>query len=131
MQKIKEKMKTITITLKKKWFDMILSGKKKEEYREVKDYWMKRIANVKGCGTGYNFTILRDMGFNFTKQVFDRIIFKNGYSKSAPMIEIECKGVVVDTGKKKWGAPNYRTFVFKLGKIIKTENIKIIDDVDI
>ena len=31
------------LTLKKYWFDMIKSGIKKEEYREIKDYWVKRL----------------------------------------------------------------------------------------
>ena len=26
----------LTLSIKKKWFDMILSGEKKEEYREIK-----------------------------------------------------------------------------------------------
>jgi hypothetical protein len=111
--------KTLHLTLKKKWFDMIKSGVKKEEYREVKAYWMKRIAGLDGCGTGYNFTILRDAGFNFERHIFDTIIFHNGYGKNAPKFEIECKSVVVDQGKKKWGAPDYRVFVLKLGEIIQ------------
>ena len=32
----------LPLTLNKKWFDMILSGVKKEEYREIKPYWIKR-----------------------------------------------------------------------------------------
>ena len=36
-------MKTLHLTLKKKWFDMIASGKKKEEYREIKPYWFERL----------------------------------------------------------------------------------------
>lgn len=116
-------MKTLTLTLKKKWFDMILSGEKKEEYREVKDYWMKRIANIKGCGTSYNYTIIRDHGFNSIQYPFDTIVFKNGYAKNAPSIEIESKGVIVDVGKKEWGAPDYRVFVLYLGNIIRVENI--------
>lgn len=35
-------MKILHLTLKKKWFDMIASGEKKEEYREIKPYWEKR-----------------------------------------------------------------------------------------
>lgn len=117
-------MKILHLTLKKKWFDMILSGKKKEEYREVKEYWMKRIAGIEGCGTNYNFQLLCVAGFNETKQIFDKIVFKNGYSKAAPEFTIECKGVIVDQGKKQWGAPDYRTFVLKLGKILETKNCK-------
>ena len=30
-------MKTLTLSLKKQWFDMIKSGEKKEEYREIKE----------------------------------------------------------------------------------------------
>ena len=35
------------LTLKKQWFDMIASGEKKEEYREIKDYWWMRLVQ---CG---------------------------------------------------------------------------------
>ncbi len=35
----------LPLVLKKKWFDMIASGEKREEYREVKPYWTKRIWN--------------------------------------------------------------------------------------
>lgn len=113
-------METLHLTLKKKWFDMILSGEKKEEYREVKDYWMKRLAGLDGCGTSYNFTILCN-NENKCKH-YDVIVFKNGYSKNAPTIKIECKGIEVKEGKKQWGAPNYRVFSIKLGKIIETSN---------
>lgn len=34
---------TLVLVLKKKWFDMIDSGIKKEEYREIKDYWIRRL----------------------------------------------------------------------------------------
>ena len=30
----------LTLPIKKKWFDMILSGEKKEEYREIKPYYV-------------------------------------------------------------------------------------------
>lgn len=35
----------LTIPIKKKWYDMILSGEKKEEYREIKPYWEVRFGN--------------------------------------------------------------------------------------
>jgi len=31
----------LTLPIKKKWFDMIASGEKKEEYREIKEYYEK------------------------------------------------------------------------------------------
>ena len=32
----------LTLPIKKKWFDMIKSGEKKEEYREIKPYYTSR-----------------------------------------------------------------------------------------
>lgn len=36
----------LTLPIKKKWFDMILSGEKKEEYREINDYYRVRFCNL-------------------------------------------------------------------------------------
>lgn len=55
---------------------------------------------------------------NQLQHPFDIIEFSNGYGLQVPKFTIECPGVLVDQGKKKWGAPNYRTFVLKLGDII-------------
>ena len=37
--------KTLHLVLKRKWWDMIASGEKKEEYREVCHYWARRLLN--------------------------------------------------------------------------------------
>ena len=39
-------MKILDLPLKAKWYEMIESGNKKEEYREIKKYWIGRLANV-------------------------------------------------------------------------------------
>ena len=36
-------MKTLTLPLKRKWFDLIKSGVKLEEYREINRYWIARL----------------------------------------------------------------------------------------
>jgi len=36
----------LILPIKKKWFDMILSGDKKEEYRDMKPFYDKRIENI-------------------------------------------------------------------------------------
>lgn len=33
----------LTFNIKKQWFDKIKSGEKTHEYREVKDYWFKKL----------------------------------------------------------------------------------------
>lgn len=42
----------LILPIKKKWFDMILSGEKKEEYREIKPYYESRLPK----NFGYFFT---------------------------------------------------------------------------
>ena len=77
----------ITLTLKKEWFDMIRSGKKKFEYREIKDYWVKRL-----CGSVFNDgeLPLRNVTLIMPYGV-DRIRFKNGYNSDSPQFVIEWK----------------------------------------
>ena len=38
----------LTLPIKGKWFEMILSGEKKEEYREIKPYYETRLQNLFG-----------------------------------------------------------------------------------
>ena len=40
-------MTDLILNVKKKWFDLIKSGKKTCEYREVKSYWTKRLSGKK------------------------------------------------------------------------------------
>ena len=39
----------LVLPIKKKWYDMILSGEKTEEYREIKSYYDSRFESVFGC----------------------------------------------------------------------------------
>lgn len=41
-------MKILDLPLKAKWYEMIESGNKKEEYREIKKYWIGRLAKCGG-----------------------------------------------------------------------------------
>ena len=38
----------LTLPIKKKWYDMILTGEKKEEYREIKDFYKGRLGGLAG-----------------------------------------------------------------------------------
>jgi len=106
-------MKILHLTLKKKWFDMILSGEKKEEYREPKQYWISR---------------LFDEGLLFyDHKEFDIIRFKNGYQKDAPQMDVEFKGTEYrghyEPLNYEWGAIKGKNYiVIKLGNIISTLN---------
>ena len=62
--------KVLHLTLHRKWFDEICSGRKMEEYREASHYWIRRIL--------YRY--------------FDEIRFVNGYGKDRPFIRVEWRG---------------------------------------
>lgn len=46
--------KTLFLTIKKEYFDAILSGEKTEEYRIVNTFYKSRIENKKYTQNGYN-----------------------------------------------------------------------------
>jgi len=102
----------LTLPIKKKWFDMIKSGEKKEEYREIKPYWFTRFINNIGGFYDENLVIHLAKG---------RVIFQNGYQKSAP--KIMCKvDITTGYGKEEWGAePNKLYYVLK---ILSVEEVK-------
>jgi hypothetical protein len=105
-------MEILHLTLKKKWFDMILSGEKKHEYREDKEYWRKR------------FLVPNTHPAVFTSKP-DTIRFTNGYGADKPSFDIECTGLRYGWGKKEWGGmENNLQFVISLGAILETRNIK-------
>jgi hypothetical protein len=88
---------TLHLTLKKKWFDMIASGEKKEEYRDIKPYWEVRLRARK----------------------YDTITFRNGYAKDAPTITVKLTGMTRGIGYEEWGAPKRTVFILHLGRVVK------------
>jgi hypothetical protein len=110
-------MKILHLTLKKKYFDMIASGVKKEEYRELKPYWVKRLAHEFKGHIGGDF-MDRHAVISYTFKDFDAVRFTNGYSKNAPSMLIGFEDIDIRTGKPEWGAvEGEKYFVISLGKI--------------
>lgn len=112
------------LPIKKKWFDMILSGEKKEEYREIKDYYFsrfQRLFNIK-----YNAQHTKILGKK--KNNLQTIIFRNGYSKNSREIETSCS-LRIENGKEEWGAEKGKEYfileIFDVKKRVKyCENCK-------
>lgn len=93
------------LTVKKKWFDMIASGWKTEEYREMKPYWKKRLQIA-----GTHPPVFKN---------FDLVEITNGYGKNKPKLVIECRGILATWGKPAWGGDDRNLqYVIKLGAII-------------
>ena len=108
----------LKLTLKKKWFDMILSGEKKEEYRATSLYWKRRFNNMY-----HSFGRTKPFMIKIKNKLYDPediiICFSNGYAKDRRQFKIECKNLLVDYGSQEWGAERYKQyFVLSLGKIL-------------
>lgn len=112
-------MNTLKLTLKKKWFDMIASGEKKEEYREIKPYWHDRLIKEVISEYTLNPTALTKQTVIFKE--FDFVEFTNGYGSDRPKLTLECKGICMGNAKPEW-SDNWQgdVFVISLGKIIAT-----------
>lgn len=115
--------KTLHLNLKKKWFDMILSGEKTEEYREIKEHWIKQLMNEpfnRMCKDLRDVIHSIDCCPNGSLMNFSSVTFSNGMAKNAPRFEIEFKGIEIETSNRsEWGAEeNIYYFIIKLGKVL-------------
>jgi len=93
-------MNTLKLTLKKKWFDMIASGMKREEYRTPGKWIMSRLEGKE----------------------YDAVEFSNGYGAHVPKVTVEYLGWHMGYGRKEWGGgltPGNPLAVISLGEIIK------------
>lgn len=90
----------LTLPIKKKWFDMICSGEKREEYRKITDYYGTRFRNVWGYAAYWGEP--------------HEIRFRNGYSKNSPSVIATCT-LSKKVGRPEWGAePGKRYFVLTI-----------------
>ena len=100
---LSEAKKVLTLTVSKQWFDMIVDGKKTEEYREIKPYWASRLVNQQAesgevCFDefgGYT-TVIGEPKY----KPFTHVLFINGYRKDSPRIEKEIGSITIGKPQK-------------------------------
>lgn len=123
------KKKVLTLTISKQWFDMILSGEKTEEYREIKPYWVARlfqnnsnIVDIRYLASGLAGRTDLLKGFIDTQRIvlkpFTHVLFINGYRKDSPRIEKEIESITIGKPKKglcpdKWLDTKFFVIKFK------------------
>lgn len=87
-------LNTVHLILRKKWYDMISSGQKREEYRAITPYWTKRLM-VKH---------------------YDTVTFHYGYTNRTMTYTII--DITEGIGVPQWGAENERVYIIRLGERI-------------
>lgn len=96
-------IRILHLTLHRVWFDAIALGVKREEFREVKPYWARRLFEAI---TPNRIEAIR----------YDEIHFRNGYAKSAPWMRVEWKGVKLGIFRGE------HVYAIQLGKVLKIRN---------
>lgn len=101
------------LVLQKKWFEQILSGEKKEEYRDFTEYYVSRLG------------VLDKDGELIDTKKFDTVRFQLGYRKNAPQIVVECKDVLIEVDENDSDeiTDENSNFVIILGEILEKINL--------
>ena len=108
--------KFLTLFVRKQWYDMIASGEKTEEYREIKGFWMSRLLLIKDeeskeykkLHVAKNMEMLIDtdiikekMNAGAMKFIpFTDVRFINGYRRDSPRIYKEIESITIGKPKK-------------------------------
>ncbi len=132
MAEKKNKTEILQLTLMRKWFEMIRSGEKRQEYRAIKRYWSRRLTTnpktqyILGLGetpytihrraddieqyqgegldprTHYFAWDVKQFKEEAKWREFTAVRFRNGYGKDAPEMLVECKGISIGHANPDW-----------------------------
>lgn len=93
-------MRILKLTLKRRWFDMIASGEKREEYRQPSQWILSRLEG----------------------KDYDLVEFRNGYGPDVPWLLVEFKGWRLGPGARAdWGGdPAANLVVISLGNVTES-----------
>lgn len=102
-------MKTLHLTLAYRWYDMIESKEKTEEYRELK--WIGRICRFGKTACGIQCP-LNHASCPTVPTDYTHVVFHRGYSKTMMLWSID--NITIDRGNPDWGAPDKEVVIIKL-----------------
>ena len=91
-----EAIKILHLPLKAKWYEMQESGEKTEEYRELTEYWRKRLIDHE----------------TLRAKPYTHACFRYGYTRRCFINRID--SITIGMGLPEWGAPTDReVFIIK------------------
>lgn len=120
----------LQLSLKKQWFDLTKAGIKTEDYREINEYWFKRLVynwSDVVLGSGYLHLTDDNIHFIIEKSMFGFKDFTQntmtlGYPSKGDqerILKLDHAGIEIREGNPEWGAePGKLYFVIKHGKVI-------------
>ena len=107
-----KKIKILYQPLKAKWYRMIESGEKPEEYREATVYWCKRFV-------GHNFLPFSHLYAcsDLNAKEYTHVQFSLGYPKKGDesrRMTFELKRVEYRGGREEWGAEKGKKYLVEV-----------------
>lgn len=109
--------KTLILPLKKKWFDMIKAGIKKEEYREIKPYYIRKFIKLDTLredlleyykiGLDDGEIVGMEGELRLLSDKLYKVVFTLGYPKADDTerrLEFKNPRIQIGKGRKEWGA---------------------------
>ncbi|WP_420581969.1 hypothetical protein [Reichenbachiella sp.] len=99
------------LTVNRHWFDLIATGVKKRDYRQMKVYWYERLFE----------------SVNNPKH-YDQVVIRNGYQPISPVIRLEYKGVDLVHSQTQVTYPDGTvlipgsSYAINLGEILEIKN---------
>ena len=94
--------KILHLPIKRYWFNKILSGEKKREYRKNTQYYHSRFKDKLG-----------------NIRIYDEIWFTAGYGRDKPFMRVEWKGL----GSEPFDG--IVSYVIELGDILEVKNLEV------
>lgn len=124
---------TIHLPINREWFDMILSGEKKEEYRALTGNYAVRFL----CKTDADMAKVWIAQGNeeklkkftdITRFGKETVTLVNGYGNHRPRIIVKLLGLSVKHPNPAWCPPGTEGlwFALKLGKVLETHNLPVL-----
>lgn len=103
---------------------MIASGEKKEEYREIKPYWERRLMTSQ-YPSGWKYA------YGGYDAKFKNVVFRLGYAKDAPTMLVRTRFLCIGEAKPEW-SDNWPgpVFIIELGEIVSITNYPSIQPLD-
>lgn len=106
--------KILHLPVRSKWYLMEELGIKTEEYREINDYWCKRLMEDP-LQVIYPFCDITQVNPNIRFKHFDGVRMRYGYTRR--FMDFGKPTIKIGRGNPEWGAPQHRdVFIINLKK---------------
>lgn len=111
--------KTLHLPMMEKWHQMITAGIKKQDYRAIKPFWIKRLFYKEYTLERIASNQVKIGDYYYTPKEYEKVSSDNGYAKNKPVTVLEYLGVTIGPAVPEW-SDNWpgECFVIKLGEIL-------------